>query len=152
MDPKSSRSTSQPDPKQLAEHLQGYSETTRGITVTVRPVFLENRSSPIEHQYFWAYFIRIENNGSEPVRLMRRYWRITDSMGRVHEVRGDGVVGKQPLIEPGEVFEYDSGTPLTTPSGIMVGAYEMTSNGGTSFDIAVPAFSLDSPHQRVHLN
>jgi hypothetical protein len=69
--------------------MQGYAETTRGITVTVRPVFLESRSSPVEHQYFWAYFIRIENHGAEPVQLMRRHWRITDSMGRVHEVRGD---------------------------------------------------------------
>jgi ApaG protein len=152
MDPKSPRTVPQPDPRQLAEHMQAYSETTRGITVTVRPVFLENRSVPLEHQYFWAYFVRIENHGQEPVRLMRRHWRITDSLGRVHEVRGDGVVGQQPLIEPGESFEYDSGTPLTTPSGIMMGSYQMVTNGGHAFDIVVPAFSLDSPHQRVHLN
>ena len=152
MDPKAPRTVAQPDPKQLAEHMQCYSETTRGITVTARPVFLENRSSPLEHQYFWAYYIRIQNDGEEPVQLMRRYWRITDSLGRVHEVRGDGVVGQQPLIEPGEAFEYDSGTPLTTPSGIMVGTYQMVTNGGHAFEIAVPAFSLDSPHQRVRLN
>jgi ApaG protein len=152
MDPKSSRSIPQPDPRQLAEHMQGYSETTRGITVTVRPVFLESRSAPLDHQYFWAYFVRIENHGSEPVQLMRRYWRITDSLGRVHEVRGDGVVGQQPMIEPGETFEYDSGTPLATPSGIMVGSYQVVTKAGHAFDIAVPAFSLDSPHQRIHLN
>ena len=152
MDPKSPRIVSQPDPGQLAEHMQSYSETTRDITVTVRPVFLENRSAPREHQYFWAYFVRIENKSKEPVRLMRRYWRITDSLGRVHEVRGDGVVGKQPTIVPGEAFEYDSGTPLTTPSGIMMGSYQMVTDGGLAFDIVVPAFSLDSPHQRVFLN
>ena len=153
MDPKSSpRTARQPDPRQLAEHMQAYSETTRDITVTVRPVFLENRSVPVDHQYFWADFVRIENRGSEPVRLMRRHWRITDSLGRLHEVRGDGVVGQQPLIEPGATFEYDSGTPLATPSGIMVGTYQMVTNNGQAFDIAVPAFSLDSPHQRIHLN
>jgi len=129
MDPKVPRSAPQPDPNNWRAYA-GLFETTRDITVTVRPVFLENRSSPLEHQFFWAYFIRIQNNGGEAVRLMRRYWRITDSLGRVHEVRGDGVVGQQPMIEPGETFEYDSGTPLTTPSGIMVGSYQMMTDSG----------------------
>jgi len=81
MDPKSPRIVPQPDPRQLAEHMQAYSETTRGITVTVRPVFLENRSVPLEHQYFWAYFVRIENHGQEPVRLMRRPLRTRSVAG-----------------------------------------------------------------------
>ncbi len=85
-------------------------------------------------------------------RFVNRYWQITDSLGRVQEVRGAGVVGEQPTLRPGEAFEYTSGTPLPTPSGIMVGAYEMKGLNGRHFDVAVPAFSLDSPHQPVRLN
>jgi ApaG protein len=129
-----------------------YTETTRSITVTVNPVFLEDQSSPAENHYVWAYQVRIENRGSETVQLRRRHWRITDAMGRVQEVRGAGVVGEQPVLEPGEIFEYTSGTPLPTPSGIMVGTYEMETREGENFEVAIPAFSLDSPHQAVRLN
>jgi ApaG protein len=86
------------------------------------------------------------------VQLRRRHWRITDGMGRLQEVRGPGVVGEQPVLAPGESFEYTSGTPLTTPSGIMMGTYEMETHGGESFEVAIPAFSLDSPHQAIRLN
>lgn len=130
----------------------GYSQTTRDITVSVRPFYLEEQSSPSENLYVWAYQVRIENNGSATVQLRTRYWQITDSNGRVNEVRGAGVVGEQPVLGPGESFEYTSGTPLPTPSGIMVGSYQMQREDGGVFDIAIPAFSLDSPHQPVSLN
>ena len=129
-----------------------YRQTTRSISITVEPIFLEERSSPPENKYVWAYHVRIQNEGPETVQLLNRYWRITDAVGRVQEVRGPGVVGEQPVIKPGESFEYTSASPLTTPSGIMVGAYQMETQAGERFDVAVPAFSLDSPHQSVRLN
>jgi ApaG protein len=129
-----------------------YSEITRSIKVTVKPFYLEDQSSPTENHYVWAYQVRIENNGGETVQLRRRHWRITDGMGRLQEVRGPGVVGEQPVLAPGESFEYTSGTPLTTPSGIMMGTYEMETHGGESFEVTIPAFSLDSPHQAIRLN
>ncbi len=125
-----------------------YSETTRSVTITVRPEYLEDQSKPDENHYVWAYHIRIENHGTRTVQLLTRYWRIVDSTGRTQEVRGPGVVGEQPVLHPGESFEYSSGTPLSTPSGIMVGSYEMTTDGGDKFEVAIPAFSLDSPHIR----
>jgi ApaG protein len=129
-----------------------YSETTQSITVTVKPDFLADRSSPADNHYVWAYHVRIENKGHETVQLRRRYWRITDALGRVQEVRGPGVVGEQPVLEPGASFEYTSGAPLNTPSGIMSGSFDMETRDGRSFAVAVPAFSLDSPHQsaRIH--
>jgi ApaG protein len=129
-----------------------YSETTRSITVTVKPFYLEDQSSPTDNHYVWAYHVRIENRGGETVQLRRRHWRITDGLGRIQEVRGPGVVGEQPVLAPGETYEYTSGTPLSTPSGIMVGSYEMETRGGESFEVAIPAFSLDSPHQAIRLN
>ncbi|GIK97337.1 MAG: protein ApaG [Alphaproteobacteria bacterium] len=129
-----------------------YSKTTRSITVTVKPFFLDDQSSPEEAHYVWAYHVRIENGGAETVQLRHRYWQITDSLGRVQEVRGAGVVGEQPVLKPGEAFEYTSGTPLPTPSGIMMGAYQMESENGEQFEVDVPAFSLDSPHQPAQLN
>ena len=129
-----------------------YDEITRGIKVTVRPHYLDEHSSPEDDHFVWSYNIRIENRGDETVQLRNRYWRITDSLGRIHEVRGAGVVGKQPVLRPGEVFEYSSGTPLSTPSGIMVGSYQMRTDSGQIFEVAIPAFSLDSPHQPVQLH
>lgn len=129
-----------------------YSQTTRDITITVQPVFLEDQSSPTENHYVWAYRVRIENKGSETVQLMRRHWKITDALGRMQEVQGDGVVGEQPLLEPGGSYEYTSGTPLSTPSGIMMGSYQMETGDGQTFDVGIPAFSLDSPHEVHRLN
>jgi ApaG protein len=129
-----------------------YSQTTRSITVTVKPFYLEDQSSPGDSHYVWAYHVRIENGSGETVQLRNRYWRITDSLGRIQEVRGAGVVGEQPVLKPGDSFEYTSGTPLPTPSGFMVGTYQMESGTGERFEVAVPAFSLDSPHQPVRLN
>ena len=129
-----------------------YNETTRSISVTVEPFYLEDQSSPSDNHFVWAYQVRIENMGADTVQLVNRYWHITDSLGRVQEVRGAGVVGEQPTLKPGECFEYTSGTPLPTPSGIMVGTYEMKSASGRRFDVAVPAFSLDSPHEEARLH
>jgi len=129
-----------------------YSETTRSIKVTVKPIYLEDQSSPADNHYVWAYHVRIENRGRETVQLRRRHWRITDGMGRSQEVRGPGVVGEEPVLGPGQAFEYTSGTPLSTPSGIMVGSYEMETPSGESFAVAIPAFSLDSPHHPVRLH
>lgn len=129
-----------------------YTATTSDITVQVMPLFLEDQSEPDEHRYVWAYNIKITNNGRHTVQLLNRYWHITDAMGHVEEVRGPGVVGKQPVLGPGDTFEYTSGCPLNTPSGVMVGSYEMTRDDGMRFDIDVPAFSLDSPFEVQQLN
>lgn len=129
-----------------------YSATTRAITVTVQPTYLEDQSEPQAGRFVWAYHIRINNGGNRTVQLLNRYWEITDGIGRRQEVHGTGVVGEQPVLKPGQTFEYTSGTPLPTPSGIMVGTYQMEAEDGERFDIAVPAFSLDSPHQAVRLN
>lgn len=129
-----------------------YTTTTRSIRVTVKPIYLDEQSEPEEDRYIWAYQVQIENLGADIVQLLTRHWRITDSLGRLQEVRGAGVVGEQPVLKPGESFEYTSGTPLPTPSGIMVGSYGMQSAGGERFDVEIPAFSLDSPHQPKHLH
>lgn len=129
-----------------------YDKTTHEIKVSVEPIYLEEHSSPEEHHFVWAYKVRIENLGRQTVQLRSRYWHITDAQGRVQEVRGEGVVGKQPVLRPGEVFEYASGTPLTTPSGIMVGSYQMFTAAGESLDVAIPAFSLDCPHEDARIN
>lgn len=129
-----------------------YSSVTRDIEVTVTPRFLPERSSPQQGHFFWAYTIAITNKGGETVQLMTRHWRITDAVGRLHEVRGEGVVGEQPRLQPGESFEYTSGVPLETPSGFMVGSYGMVTDAGERFDIAIPAFSLDSPEAKRTVN
>lgn len=129
-----------------------YEAVTRDIKVTVEPDYLENQSSPTEDHYVWAYHVRIENVGGETVQLRTRHWRITDALGHTQEVRGPGVIGEQPVLPPGESFEYTSGTPLSTPSGIMVGTYRMEAPDGDSFDVDIPAFSLDSPHQPRSFN
>jgi len=129
-----------------------YSATTRGIRVTVRPIYLDDQSSPADGRYVWAYEVRIENTGTETVQLRARHWRITDALGRVQEVRGPGVVGQEPRLRQGERFDYTSGCPLPTPSGIMEGTYRMVTDGGEWFDARIPAFSLDSPHEPRRLN
>ena len=126
---------------------EGFSETTRDIRVVVRSFFLPEQSEPDDRRFVWAYRVRIENRGNERVQLLRRVWQITDAAGRTQHVDGEGVVGEQPLLEPGEAFEYTSGTPLETPTGFMRGAYRMVALGtGETFDVSIPAFSLDSPH------
>ena len=129
-----------------------YEKVTRSIRVRVRPEYLEAQSAPDEGRYFWSYTVEILNEGSETVQLRSRYWRITDANGHVEEVRGPGVVGQTPVLGPGESFEYTSGCPLKTSSGIMVGSYQMAKSDGAVLEIAVPAFSLDSPFARRSLN
>ena len=129
-----------------------YSEITRAIKVTVKPFYLEQHSSPADNHYVWAYHVRIENCGDETVQLRQRHWRITDGFGRLQEVRGPGVVGEQPVLAPGQSFEYTSSCPLATPSGFMVGDYEMETKGGENFLVHVHAFSLDTPQQSTRLN
>ena len=129
-----------------------YEATTRRIRVSVEPVFLDEQSAPDENHYVWAYQVKIENDGPEPVQLLNRHWQISDARGQLQEVRGEGVVGEQPMLKPGEIFEYTSGTPLATPSGIMFGSYEMETKTGERFSIKIPAFSLDSPYQARQLN
>lgn len=129
-----------------------YTAETRSIRISVETIYLDEQSSPADGHYVWAYHVRIENHSSETVQLRTRHWRITDSLGRIHEVRGPGVVGVEPVLNPGDSFEYTSGTPLNAPSGIMVGSYQMETEDGERFDVAVPAFSLDSPYQNIRLN
>lgn len=119
---------------------------TRGIAVSVEPTYLEANSSPVDSQYVWAYRVTIENNGQETVQLLSRHWMITNARGEFNEVKGPGVVGKQPVLKPGESYTYTSGAPLTTPSGMMGGSYQMESDRGERFDIEIPAFSLDRPN------
>ena len=127
-----------------------YSATTRGVLVEVRTQFLDDQSEP--GQWVWAYAVRIENQGPAVVQLIRRTWRITDARGRTQVVEGPGVVGVQPRLQPGEAFEYTSGTPLSTSSGFMTGTYHMIDEQGDGFDAAVPSFSLDSPDAPARLH
>ena len=129
-----------------------YRAITRQIEVTVEPRFLPERSSVQKSEYFWSYTIVITNTGAETVQLRTRHWIITDASGRKQEVRGEGVVGEQPVLAPGERFEYTSGVPLATASGFMTGRYQMESESGERFEIDVPTFSLDSPDSKRVLN
>ena len=129
-----------------------YTATTRSIRVSVEPFYVEEQSAPADQRWVFGYRVTIANEGSETVRLVSRYWRITDGRGTVAEVRGDGVVGEQPSLAPGETFRYTSGAPLPTPSGIMIGSYQMTDATGRNFDVSIPAFSLDAPEARSTLN
>ena len=129
-----------------------YEAVTRGIRIRVMPQYLEEESSPDEDRYFWAYTIDIINESTETVQLRSRHWRITDAEGHTEEVRGPGVIGQTPVLLPGASFRYTSGCPLETPSGIMVGTYQMTNEAGEMFSVDIPAFSLDSPHTKRSLN
>ena len=122
-----------------------YVAVTRKIEVSVEPFYIAEQSAPDENRYVWGYRVTIANHSDDAVKLLSRYWRITDGAGRVEEVRGPGVVGEQPELGPGDSYQYTSGCPLTTPSGIMVGNYTMLSGEGQIFDVDIPAFSLDLP-------
>jgi len=129
-----------------------YERTTRGIRVAVQPAFLDDQSDPSEGQFLWAYTVTIENHGLETVQLISRYWNITDAEGHVQEVRGPGVVGAQPVLAPGQSFQYTSGCPLPTASGYMTGRYQMRSASGEAFEAEIPPFILESPHERRQLH
>ena len=128
------------------------SATTGGITVSVETAYIEKDSDPDNQYFLWAYHVKIENNRADTVQLMSRHWMITDALGRQQEVRGAGVVGEQPVLAPGASFSYSSGTPLQTPSGFMRGTYAMRADNGREFDIEIPAFSLDCPHDEAQLH
>lgn len=118
---------------------------TQGIRVSVRSQYVPERSNPAEEEWFFAYTIKIANEGSTPAQLLTRHWVITDGNGKVEEVRGPGVVGRQPLLGPGESFEYTSACPLTTPFGVMEGTYRMVTPAGDHFDVRIAPFSLSEP-------
>ena len=128
------------------------SQTTENVEVEAESFFLEDHSDPEENHFVFAYKIRIKNHGSQTVQLLSRHWIITDSNGKTEEVKGEGVVGEQPILNPGEKFEYTSGTPLSTPSGFMGGYYEMETKAGKKFEAIIPQFSLDSPFIKNNLN
>lgn len=129
-----------------------YTKVTKGIEVSVLPTYLANRSEPANDLFIWSYKVRISNKGDSTVTLRQRSWQITDANGHMETVRGEGVVGEQPTLKPGEVFEYTSGTPLSTPSGIMMGSYDFEIEGSGWLIAEIPAFSLDSPHEGASLN
>ena len=129
-----------------------YESITRGIRIEVDPDFLDDQSDPDEDHYVWAYTVRIANESGETVRVCSRRWRVVDARGRSETVSGDGVVGEQPVLFPGDEFVYSSGAPLAAPSGMMLGAFQMETANGESFEVDVPAFSLDSPHDRTRIH
>jgi ApaG protein len=129
-----------------------YQAVTEQIVVTVRPEFIEQQSQPENNKFIWAYTIIVENRGRETITLLTRHWIITDGLGRRQDVRGDGVVGEQPTLQPGQRFEYTSGCPLSTPSGMMMGSYGMITENGRTIDVKIPPFSLDSPYDKHSLN
>lgn len=129
-----------------------YRATTQDVSVEVKPQYLGDQSDPERNRFFWSYNIRIENHGGQPVQLLHRHWKITDALGQLEEVKGPGVVGEQPLLQPGQHFEYTSGVPLNTASGIMMGSYEMVRGNGELFDVEIPPFSLDIPSAPRRVN
>lgn len=129
-----------------------YEQRTDNIIVRVEPEYLAEQSNPSDSRFIWAYTVEIDNQSEHDLTVMGRFWQIADSRGQVQEVRGSGVVGETPIVKSGEVFRYTSGAPLTAPSGMMRGSYTVKDNQGESFDIAVPTFLLDSPHEGLILN
>jgi ApaG protein len=129
-----------------------YSCISHSIEVSVLPEFVPDRSDADAGHYFWAYTVEITNQGESTIQIMGRHWQITDAHGRFEEVKGAGVVGEQPVLKPGETFRYTSGCPLTTSSGIMGGNYRAVDEKGTSFEVSIPTFSLDSPFTHRVLN
>jgi ApaG protein len=120
--------------------------TTQGIRVTVTSQYLPDRSTPTNHEYVFSYTVRIANEGTETAQLKSRHWIITDGEGNVQEVKGDGVVGAQPTLKPGQSFEYTSGCALRTPRGTMHGTYQMVREDGERFDAVIAPFALALPH------
>lgn len=129
-----------------------YQAETRGFIVRVRPEYLPERSDPDARRWVWAYRIEVVNASTITATLRTRRWEITDALGQLEIVEGEGVVGEQPTLHPGEAFSYVSGCPLTTPSGAMVGRYQMEAEDGERFEIDIPAFSLDVPGARRTMN
>lgn len=129
-----------------------YRSVTNGIEVSVEPEYAPDRSNPERNDYFWVYTVQIRNHGDQSIQLRARHWQITDASGSVQHVRGLGVVGEQPILKPGEAFEYSSGCPLRTAQGMMMGSYEMVWSDGRRLEVSIPAFSLDTPFTKRSLN
>jgi ApaG protein len=123
---------------------------TRHIRVAVETEYAPGRSDPAQNQWFFLYTIKLTNEGPETVQLISRHWIITDAMGQTEEVRGKGVVGKQPVLEPGESFEYTSGCALKTPFGSMRGTYQMVTDKRDGFEVEIPPFTMTEPYTTVH--
>jgi len=127
-----------------------YTLTTDSVEVTVLPVYIEEQSIPYENCYVWIYNVKIKNKSSSTIQLLSRHWQIIDYKGKVNEIAGAGVIGEQPVIKPGEVFRYTSGTYLNAPSGIMQGRYKFLNEESTKvFEVMIPPFSLGSPYINV---
>ena len=129
-----------------------YEACTDGIIVRVRPSYLPEESKPAESRYVWAYQVEIENTSEQTWQVVARHWRIIDALGQKQDVDGDGVVGQSPVLKPGDVFRYTSGAPLSAPSGVMGGSYDLVDADGKSLSATIPTFSLDSPHERTRPN
>ena len=132
-------------PSPMVKALFPHSATTRGVTVRVAVSFLPEQSEPAKGRWFWAYHIRIENGAERAIQLVSREWIIVDGRGGRHEVQGEGVVGEQPVIDPGNAFDYVSTCPLNTPNGYMEGRYHMIGEDGAGFSVAIPRFPLIAP-------
>ena len=135
------------DPNQFTYEMETY-----GVVIRVMPEFLDEQSQPEDGQFFWRYTIEIENGIDETIQLMRGHWIIAGMSGARQEVKGDGVVGEQPFLGPGERYVYASGCPLGEPSGMMMGSFAMRREDGEEFNVSIPAFSLDSPYTGASLH
>ncbi len=129
-----------------------YEQRTKDVIIRVEPEFLAEQSSAVDSRFIWAYTVEIDNQGEKDLTVTERFWQIADSRGQVQEVRGAGVVGEKPVVRPGEIFRYTSGAPLTAPSGMMRGTYKVQDTDGESYDVDIPTFLLDSPHEGLVLN
>lgn len=136
----------------LLDDVMTFETVTDNFRVAVQSYFLDEQSEPSENQFVWAYRIKIMNEGEKTTQLLARHWVITSGNGHIQEVKGEGVIGEQPVISPGQHFVYTSGTPLSTPTGFMRGTYEMQDEDGEHFHIEIPAFSLDSPYHSTKMN
>jgi ApaG protein len=137
-----------PGPARIVHHESMFisEAVTRGVRVRVQSEYSADQSAPSKNQWFFLYTVTIANEGPETVQLLTRHWIITDGTGHIEEVRGPGVVGKQPTIKPGESFEYTSGCPLSTPFGVMEGTYQMVTQSGERFDAKIAPFTLSEPY------
>lgn len=129
-----------------------FERRTHDVIVRVESDYLDDQSSPSESRFIWAYTVEIENQTDKDLTVVERHWQIADSRGQVQNVRGAGVVGEQPVVKPGETFRYTSGAPLSAPSGMMLGNYSMQTPEGDRFDVDIPPFLLDSPHEGLIFN
>ena len=129
-----------------------YSIITQDVDITVWPEFIDSKLNPIENLFIWAYHVRIQNKSDEPIKLLSRYWRIVDANGIIQEVSGEGVIGEQPKILPQASYQYSSGVHLQSPSGIMMGHYQMQKDDGAIFNAKIPHFSLDVPSSKGVVN